>query len=76
MQEAYPIMFQGISKDDEQRNIKDNVGIKGGCMSRTPISITFYVKKTLYFIFIVKFEIINHVGSRMTVINYVEYFIS
>ena len=33
-------------------------------------------KKTLYFSFIVKFETIDHVGSRMTVINYVEYFIS
>ena len=33
------------------------------------------LKKTLYFIFIVKFVIIDHVGSRMTVINYVEYFI-
>ena len=33
-------------------------------------------KKTLYFIFIVKFMTIDHVGSRITVINYVEYFIS
>ena len=34
------------------------------------------LKKTLYFIFIVKFVNIDHVGSRMTVINYVEYFIN
>ena len=34
------------------------------------------LKKTLYFIFIVKFVTIDHVGSRMTAINYVEYFIS
>ena len=33
------------------------------------------LKKTLYFIFIVKFVTIDHVVSRMT-INYVEYFIS
>ena len=32
-------------------------------------------KKTLYFTFIVKFMTIDQVGSRMTVINYVEYFI-
>ena len=33
-------------------------------------------KKTLYFIFIVMFMIIDQVGSRMIVINYVEYFIN
>ena len=32
-------------------------------------------KKTLYFIFIVKFETIDHMGSKMSVINYAEYFI-
>ena len=32
-------------------------------------------EKTLYFTFIVKFMTIDHVGSRMNVINYVEYFI-
>ena len=32
-------------------------------------------KKTLYFTFIVNFMTIDHVGSNMTVINYVEYFI-
>ena len=33
-------------------------------------------KKTLYFTFIVKFMTNDHMGSKMTVINYVEYFIS
>ena len=33
-------------------------------------------KKTLYFNFIVKFVIIDQVGSRMIVINYAKYFIS
>ena len=33
-------------------------------------------KKTLYFIFIVNFMNIDQVGSWMTVINYVEYFIT
>ena len=32
-------------------------------------------KKTLYFTFIVKFMTIDQVGSRMIVVNYVEYFI-
>ena len=32
-------------------------------------------KKTLDFTFIVKFMTIDHVGSKMTIINYVEYFI-
>ena len=35
----------------------------------------FMLKETLYFIFIVKFVIIDQVGSRMIVINYAEYFI-
>ena len=33
-------------------------------------------KKTLYFIFIVKFMTIDKVGPGMTVINYVDYFIT
>ena len=36
----------------------------------------FMFKKTLYFNFIVKFVIIDQVGSRMIEINYVEYFIN
>ena len=32
-------------------------------------------KRALYFTFIIKFMTIDHVASRMTVINYVEYFI-
>ena len=43
MQASYPILFQGSSKDHEQRKIEDDVGLKGGCMSHTLISITFYV---------------------------------
>ena len=34
------------------------------------------LEKTLYFNFIIKFVIIDQVGSRMAVINYAEYFIS
>ena len=33
-------------------------------------------KKRLYFNFIVKFVIIDQVGSRMIAFNYVEYFIN
>ena len=36
MRVAYPILFQGSSKDDEYSNIEDDVRLKGGCMSHTP----------------------------------------
>ena len=76
MQEAYLILFQGISEDYEWNNIEDVVILKGVCMSHTPnLQKHFTFKKTLYFNFIVKFVIIDEFGSRMIVINYAEYFI-
>ena len=46
-------------------------------MSHTPnFQKHFMFNKKIYFNFIVNFVIIDQVGSRMIVINYVEYFIN